>query len=276
MEDQLVLEGLIYSEFEEDRGPIPKSYIPQSLDQEIIVHVAVVSLTSSFMGEETFKKPQQGYQAFPLLRHEKSILSQFFTLPNDNDHGFTPATLNLLFKGPCSVEFMSKSGGLAKQMQKITDKIKKAKTVEQEDYLELHKALTGKPPEPKPDLKTTETEFKTINGLLNTTMAFSPTIKGIIVVNSQGKIIKGNFLNQKSERILKKAIRTKGSLSFKKIESVVDRDFERLTMKFKDYRLLFASLGKKGFIAALIQDSLGIREDYLVQLVIKHLKQKFL
>lgn len=276
MTDQLVLEGLIYSEFGQDSGPIPKSYIPQSLDREVIVHVAVVSLTSGFMGEETFKTPQQGFQAFPLLRYNKSILSQFFTLPKVDNQRFTPATLNLLFKGPCSVDFMSKSGDLAKQMKKITDKIKKAKTVDKEDYLELHKALTGKAPEPKPKLKTTETGFKTINGLLNTTMSFSPTIKGILIINSQGNIIKGNFLNKKSEKILKNAIRTKGSLSFKKIENVIDKEFELLTMKFKDYRLLFASLGKKGFMAALIQDSLGKREDYLIQLVIKHLKQRFL
>ncbi|NIQ04777.1 MAG: hypothetical protein GWO20_03300 [Candidatus Korarchaeota archaeon] len=275
MNETLDFVGLVYAEFGEETGPVPKKYIPQHLDRELAIQIAVVSLTSSFMGYGVFEEPTEGFQVFPLLQQDKSVISHFFTLPIEGGT-YIPATLNLIFEGGTSASFLSKCAKFTPKLTRISAKIKKAKEMEEEDYVDLHKTLTGKVPRKKMKVETPSVSFESLNDLLKVTMSFSPNIQSIAIISKKGELLESVFSESKAKETLKKVLHADFADPIQRIGKQINEEIDNLTVQFKQRRFFSASLKGGKSLVAMIRDSHGKGEELLIHLAARQLNREFL
>lgn len=259
--------GVIYAEFREESGPVPKKYIPKGINPKIPMQVAVASLTSSFMGEKEFTEPKKGFQVFPLLRYGQTVFSLYFTLSEKmSGGGFIPATLNLVLEGEPSREMLKKIVKALPKLERILEQVKETREIDKEDYMDLHKTLTGrKVPETKIGVKARKVAFESAEDVLRNVMPLDPSIQSLAIVSRKGEILQGIFPEEEVQADLKKIVKSKISNSAQRIGEEINEQLDNLTVKYKKRSISFSSLkgGKK--LVSLMGETHGLETEVLLR-----------
>ena len=86
---------LLYSVFDDEFGPMPAFYLPANVNEELIMNVAVQSLTSSFFGD--YQKDHQGKAIIALSLADLSMFIYYFVIPSSQARGGTrPGAVSIL------------------------------------------------------------------------------------------------------------------------------------------------------------------------------------
>ncbi len=86
---------LLYSVFDDEFGPMPAFYLPANINEELIMNVAVQSLTSSFFGD--YQKDHQGKAIIALSLADLSMFIYYFVIPSSQARGGTrPGAVSIL------------------------------------------------------------------------------------------------------------------------------------------------------------------------------------
>ncbi|MHA1130185.1 MAG: hypothetical protein ACTSQI_17465 [Candidatus Helarchaeota archaeon] len=86
---------LLYSIFDDEFGPMPAFYLPANVDEELIMNIAVQSLTSSFFGD--YQKDHQGKAIIALSLADLSMFIYYFVIPSSQARGGTrPGAISIL------------------------------------------------------------------------------------------------------------------------------------------------------------------------------------
>jgi len=86
---------LLYSVFDDEFGPMPAFYLPNEADEELVMNLAVQSLTSSFFGD--YDKEHEGKAIIALSIVDMVMFIYYFVIPSSQARGGTrPASISIL------------------------------------------------------------------------------------------------------------------------------------------------------------------------------------
>jgi hypothetical protein len=86
---------LLFSVFDDEFGPMPAFYLPADENEELIMNLAVQSLTASFFGD--YSKDHQGKAIMALTTIDLAMFIYFFIIPSSKSRGGTrPASISIL------------------------------------------------------------------------------------------------------------------------------------------------------------------------------------
>ena len=86
---------LVYSIFDDEFGPMPAFYLPADEGEELIMNLAVQSLTSSFFGD--YKEDHHGKAIIALSIADLAMFIYYFIIPSSQSRGGTrPAAISIL------------------------------------------------------------------------------------------------------------------------------------------------------------------------------------
>lgn len=92
---QKIQKILIYSIFDDEFGPMPSFYLPPTAKEELIMNLAVQSLTASFFGD--YQKSTEGKAIIALSLADLSMFIYYFVIPSSKARGGTrPAAISIL------------------------------------------------------------------------------------------------------------------------------------------------------------------------------------
>jgi hypothetical protein len=86
---------LLFSVFDDEFGPMPAFYLPAEENEELIMNLAVQSLTASFFGD--YSKDHKGKAIMALSTVDLAMFIYFFIIPSSKSRGGTrPAAISIL------------------------------------------------------------------------------------------------------------------------------------------------------------------------------------
>ena len=93
--DSMSRKILVYSIFDDEFGPMPAFYLPADEGEELIMNLAVQSLTSSFFGD--YKEDHHGKAIIALSIADLAMFIYYFIIPSSQSRGGTrPAAISIL------------------------------------------------------------------------------------------------------------------------------------------------------------------------------------
>jgi len=109
---------LLFSVFDDEFGPMPAFYLPNDTNEELIMNLAVQSLTSSFFGD--YKKEHEGKAIIALSITEMAMFIYYFVIPSSQARGGSrPASVAILVDKADENVLYENSGYLENRIKQI-------------------------------------------------------------------------------------------------------------------------------------------------------------
>ncbi len=109
---------LLYSVFDDEFGPMPAFYLPNGANEELIMNLAVQSLTSSFFGD--YGKDHEGKAIIALSMAEMAMFIYYFVIPTSQARGGSrPAAISILVEKKDENLLYENSGYLENRIKQI-------------------------------------------------------------------------------------------------------------------------------------------------------------
>ncbi|MFX1295178.1 MAG: hypothetical protein ACFFD2_10050 [Promethearchaeota archaeon] len=86
---------ILFSVFDDEFGPMPAFYLPSTTNEELIMNIAVQSLTASFFGD--YERSHEGKAIIALSIAELAMFIYYFIIPSSQARGGTrPASISII------------------------------------------------------------------------------------------------------------------------------------------------------------------------------------
>jgi len=109
---------LLFSLFDDEFGPMPAFYLPNDENEELIMNLAVQSLTSSFFGD--YQKEHEGKAIIALSLTDMVMFIYYFVIPSNQARGGSrPASVSILVDKDDENLLYENSGYLENRIKQI-------------------------------------------------------------------------------------------------------------------------------------------------------------
>ncbi|TFG05981.1 MAG: hypothetical protein EU536_00125 [Promethearchaeota archaeon] len=116
---------LLYSVFDDEFGPMPAFYFPSDESEELVMNIAVQSLTSSFFGD--YSKDQEGKAIIALSMADLVMFIYYFVIPSSQARGGArPASISILVSKEEESLLYDNSGYLESRVKQIIPALRSA------------------------------------------------------------------------------------------------------------------------------------------------------